>query len=88
MESISSREARDHLAEVLNKVAYGGEKYLLTRHGSGIAVLISLEEWKLIETILESLEDQEDIRDANAAMKRAKKEGTISHKALKKRLGL
>jgi len=88
MEKISARQVRDHLAEVLNQVAYGGLKYLLTRHGNGIAVLISLHEWKEIEKVLEKLEDEEDIRDADAAMERIKEEGTISHQEMKKKLGL
>ena len=88
MESISAREARDHLSDVLNKVAYGGVKFILTRHGNGIAVLISLDEWKDIEKILERIEDEEDVNDADEAMERSEKEGTISHKEMKKRLGM
>lgn len=89
MEEVSAREVRDHMASILNHVAYGGKRYTLTRHGQGIAVIISLEEWKSIEHLLQALEDEEDIRDADAAMKRIKKgEKTISHAELKRELGL
>lgn len=89
MEEVSAREARDHMASVLNHVAYGGKRYTLTRHGQGIAVIISLEEWKSVEHYLQRLEDEEDIRDADVAMKRIKKgEKTLSHDELKHELGL
>ncbi len=88
METISCKEARDHMAEVVNKVAYGHKRYALTRHGNQIAVLISFDEWQAIEKILQRLEDEEDIRDAEAAMERIKKEGGIPLEKVKKELGL
>lgn len=89
MEEVSSREVRDHMASILNHVAYGGKRYTLTRHGQGVAVIISLEEWKSVENLLQKLEDEEDIRDADEAMKLIKKgEKTLSHKELKRKLVL
>lgn len=89
MEEVSARDARDHLASILNHVAFGGKRYTLTRHGNGIAVIISVEEWKVIERLMQKLEDEEDIRDADEALERIKKgEPTISHKQLKQDLGL
>jgi prevent-host-death family protein len=89
MKTISSKEAREHLAEILNQVAYGSKKYTLTRHGNGVAVLISLEEWNEIEKLLEQREDAEDIRDADLAYKSySKKKDAIPLKKVKKKLGL
>lgn len=89
MEEVSAKEAREHMAKILNHVAFGGKRYTLTRHGQGIAVIISLEEWKAMEQMMQQFEDEEDIKDADAAMNRYKKgEKTISHEALKKQLGL
>ena len=89
MKAISSKEAREQMAEILNQVVYKGKHYTLTRHGKGVAVIISLEEWNALERLMEKLEDEEDIRDADAAMERRKKgEKTISHKKLKRELGL
>lgn len=88
MEKVSAREARDHMAFILNHVAYGGKRYTLTRHGQGVAVLISLEEWKSMERFLQKIEDEEDINDADAAMERIKKgEKTFTHAELKRKLG-
>lgn len=89
MEEVSSKQARENLAEILNQVAYKGKHYTFTKHGKGVAVLISLEEWRAVERLLEKLEDEEDIRDADAAMGRIKKgERTISHDKMKRDLGL
>lgn len=88
METISCKEARDHMAEVVNRVAYGHKRYALTRHGNEVAVLISFDEWQAIEKILQKLEDEEDIRDAEAAMERIKKDGGVPIEEVKKELGL
>ena len=87
-EEISSKYAREHMSDILNHVAYTKKQYTLTRHGKGVAVMISLEQWNAIERLLEQLEDEEDIRDAEIALNRTKSEGTTSHKALKRSLGL
>jgi prevent-host-death family protein len=89
MEKISLKKAREQMAEIVNKVAYGNKHYTLTKHGKGIAVIISLDEWKAVERLLELFEDEEDIRDADAAFERIKRgEPTISHEKMKKELGL
>ena len=88
METISSKDARENLSEVLNKVAYGGESYMFTRHGNGLAVLISLRDWQQIGQLLTKLEDEDDVRDAEESLKRSQKEKTLSHQEMKKRLGL
>ncbi|NGX41854.1 MAG: hypothetical protein K940chlam7_00128 [Chlamydiae bacterium] len=88
MESISTKKARDHLSEVINKVAYAGERYTLTRHGRGVAVLISLDEWNAIAVLLQKLEDEEDIKDADAAYINYLKEGGVPFSRVKKDLGL
>ena len=88
MESISCKEVRDHMADVINQVAFKSKKYTLTRHGSAVAVLVSLEEWANIERLIEQREDAEDIRDADIALKKHSKKRGISLKAMKKKLGI
>ena len=88
MKTISTKRARDHLSDVINKVVYAGERYTLTRHGNGVVVLISLDEWKAIETILQKLEDEEDIKDADATYTGYLKEGGVPFSKVKKELNL
>ncbi len=88
METISTKKVRDHLSDVINKVAYAGERFTLTRHGHEVAVLISFAEWKAIEIILQKLEDEEDIKDADVAYAKYLKEGGIPLSKVKKELDL
>jgi len=41
MEDLSISEARDSLAEIVNRVAYRGERVILRRHGKPVAALVS-----------------------------------------------
>ena len=86
LKSISCKEVREHMARVINEVAFKSKKYKLTRHGSGVAVLISLEEWEKIERLLEEKEDKEDIKDADIAHRKYLKKGAMSMSQLKKKL--
>ena len=45
---ISMVDVRDNLAEVINRVAYGGERVVLKRRAKGVAV-VSMEDLKLLE---------------------------------------
>lgn len=61
---ISTAEARKKFADLVNQVAYGKEHVVLTRRGQGIAALVSMEEFELLQQI----EDFIDIEDAKKAL--------------------
>lgn len=86
MKRISCKEVRDHMADVINQVAFKSKKFTLTRHGSAVAVLLSLEEWDAIEKLIERKEDEEDIREADLAFENFSKKQAVSLKAMKKKL--
>jgi prevent-host-death family protein len=88
MESISCKEVREHMSDVINQVAFKSKRYTVTRHGSAVAVLLSLEDWNLIEKLIEQKEDKEDIRDADIAFQKHSKKRGISLKSMKKKLGI
>lgn len=88
METISSKDIRDNLSDILNKVAYKGQKYTLTRSGKDMAVIVSVEEWKIVEKLMQQIEDEENIRDADEAHERYMKDGGIPFDQVKKELGL
>jgi prevent-host-death family protein len=50
--------AREQLAELVNRVAYRGERITLGRRGKKIAAIVSAEDLEL----LEALEDAADLR--------------------------
>jgi prevent-host-death family protein len=61
---ISTADARKKFADIVNQVAYGTEKFVLTRRGKEIAALVSIEELNLLSQI----EDYIDIEDAKKAL--------------------
>jgi prevent-host-death family protein len=53
MADLSISEARDTLAEIVNRVAYQGERVVLRRHGKPVAALVpaaDLERLSALET--------------------------------------
>jgi prevent-host-death family protein len=84
MPNISTVEARNKFSDIINRVAYGKERVILTRRGAEVVALIPAEDIHL----LEALENQIDLEEARAALKEVKKKGTISLEALKKEIGL
>ena len=62
---ITTADARKKFSNIINRVAFGKESFVLTRRGKPIAALVSLKELKLLQEI----EDQIDIEDAWEAKK-------------------
>ncbi len=88
LRKISAKEARNSFSTILNEVAFGHKHYAITRHDKDAVVLLPAEEWVAIEKLLQRLEDEEDIRDADAAHERFEREGGISHEEVKRLLGI
>lgn len=53
MERLSCKEVKDHMEEILNRVAYNHHRYKIARHNKDMAIIISVEEWEAIEKILQ-----------------------------------
>ena len=84
MDSMNTTEARENLAEVLNRVAYAKDRVRITRRGKDVAAVVPIEDLELIER----LEDEIDIREAEEALKEAREKGTIPLEVLRRELGL
>ncbi len=80
---IAMREARQNLSELVNRVAYGNERISLTRKNKPVAVLVSLDDAK----ILEALENKADLKDLEAMIKEELGE-TVSWEEARRELGL
>ncbi len=57
MESLTAMEVRKRLGDILSRVFYGGERFVINKRGRPLAALISVED-------LHRLETMEDERDA------------------------
>ena len=80
-EAMSVTEARGALSEIVNRVAYRGERIVLERRGKYVAALVSVED-------LAALQALEDRRDVAAARKALREPGRKSLGEIKKALGL
>ena len=60
LNKISAADARKKFANLINRVAYGKESFVLTRRGEPLAAIVSIDDLKLLQDI----EEQMDIDDA------------------------
>lgn len=84
MRLIPVSKARTEMKDIVNRVAYGGERIFLTFHDKKMVAIVPIED---IEA-LEKMEFAEDIRIAEERLGKIDEEGTISAEEMKKRLGL
>ena len=72
MVSIPFSEARTHLTDIVNEVAHGGERIILTRKGKQLVAIIPLEDLRALEAI----ENKIDLEDAKKALRDVEKHDT------------
>lgn len=84
MANVPFSEARSHLTDIVNEVAYGGKRIVVTRKNKRLVAIIPLEDLE----VLESVEDTIDLDDAKKALRDVKKHGTVSWEETMRELGL
>ena len=67
MKEVTTAEARKNMAELLNRAAYGKERFVVTRHGKELVAIVPLEEVTLLDR-LRSLLSKKDLEAALYAM--------------------
>ena len=82
MAKISTADARNDFAEVINRASFGKERFVLTRRGKKLAAIIPIEDLEL----LEELEDRMDVDAAKAAL--TESDERVSYQDLRRELGL
>lgn len=51
MKRITTAEARKDMADLLNRTAYGKERFVVTRHGKELVAIVPLEEVTLLDRL-------------------------------------
>ncbi|OGR28696.1 MAG: toxin-antitoxin system antitoxin subunit [Desulfobacca sp. RBG_16_60_12] len=64
MKRFNATAAREDFADILNQVAYAGERIILHRRGKNVAAIVSMADLQL----LQDLEDRMDNAAADAAL--------------------
>jgi prevent-host-death family protein len=85
---MTTSELKKELGDAINRVVYRGERIELQRRGKNVAAIIPIEEYQLLERLIEMLEEKEDRKALKAARQEMKKLGTIPWEKVKKELGL
>ena len=88
MVTVSSEQVRDGLGELINRVAYAGERVMVTRRGKNIVGIISAEELELLEAVLDAIEDEIDIPLVKERMAEIDRGEYVTLEQLKSELGL
>ncbi len=84
MEQVPITDARDDLAEVVNRVSYRGERIVLTRRGKRLVALVPIADLEL----LERLENAADLEEIHSALSDPDNAEPIPWERLKVELGL
>ena len=80
--TVSTSKARVDFAEMINQVAYRGERIVLDRHGKPIAAIIPIDDL----TFLEEIEELMDVEAAKRAL--AESNERIPYERIRQELGL
>jgi prevent-host-death family protein len=84
MKNVTTAEARKNLTELLSRAAYGGERFVVTRHGKELVAIVPLEDVTLLDRLRGFLE----ARDFEAALKEISEAGTLPWEEVRRELGL
>ena len=76
-------DARRDLSDILNRVVYGGERVVITRHGKDVAAIVSSKDLEALEKI----EDMIDVTEAEKRLSEGRK-NAIPYEAIRKEMGL
>jgi len=81
--SIATEDIGNNFEDLIERVASGKERLILTRRGKKIAALIPVDDLQMLEAI----EDRIDLEDARKALAEAAEEGTVAWEDVKKEGG-
>ena len=84
MDRVTTDDARGCLDDLVDRVASGEERIILTRDGQEVAALVHVEDARW----LQEREDQYDREAIAAAMAEVEEKGTIPWEQVKSELGL
>lgn len=89
-ERITASEARDHFKSTFNRVAYGHERVVITRHKDEGVAVIPIEDLRLLEKLERQMEDAIDAEEVRRMISENPRyaEESIPIEDLKQDLGL
>jgi prevent-host-death family protein len=83
---VTVSRARNEFPELVNRAAFGNERFIVSRRGKDLAAVIPIQDLCLLERLAQQEMDRVDIEAAHRAL--AEPGQNIPHARLKKQLGL
>jgi prevent-host-death family protein len=84
MKPVTTAEARKNMAELLNRAAYGGERFVVTRHGKELVAIVPVADATFLERLRRLLEEKE----YEAALEAVSEMGTVPWSEVRRDLDL
>ncbi|MCL1467546.1 type II toxin-antitoxin system Phd/YefM family antitoxin [Argonema galeatum] len=84
---MTATEVRDNFDEIVDRVADDEESVILSKDGKDVAAIIPIEEFWLLERLIEKLEDEIDLEEAKRRLEDPN-EVPIPYEQVRKELGL
>jgi prevent-host-death family protein len=77
-------QARAELADLINRVVYGGERVVVTRHGKPLVALVSAADLERLEELQQPAEEQvitsvSSVREVGSAPREQQRFGIAAH---------
>lgn len=83
---ITLKALRPKLPQIIKKIDDHFDRFIISKHGNPVAILLSLDDYEsLIETLNETT-DHENLKNIKKGMREAKAGKTIDWNAVKKKL--
>jgi len=83
-ETVTTRELREKLSEIVGRCAYGGDRFVIKRHGKPLAAVVPIEDMFVAQLV----EDQHDAAEYKRALEAGELDKTRPWSEIKAELGL
>ncbi|MDD3726091.1 MAG: type II toxin-antitoxin system Phd/YefM family antitoxin [Candidatus Ratteibacteria bacterium] len=83
--NVTVKELRPELHNVIQNIDTKLERYIITKHGKPVAVMMSIDDYESLLETLEILSDKEAVKRIKRAKRQIKEGKTISIEELKEK---
>lgn len=84
MRHVTTAEVRKNMAELVNRAAYGGERFVVTRHGKELVAIVPLADATLLDRVRGLVAE----REYESALRAIAEEGTTPWEEVRRELDL
>lgn len=84
MKHVTTAETRKNMSELINRAAYGGESFVVTRHGKELVAIVPVGDATLLDRLRSRIAD----RDYEGALREIAEAGTVPWSDVRRELDL